>query len=124
MANEILWALVNSLIRCTAIFALDSIFGLVRMFHLEALGLLLITVLHCFATVLATCLICHPIAAAWDNRIHGTCGDEIVAYVVLEVLGALIDVLIIILPLPSIWTLHTEWQRKMGLASILSIGVL
>ena len=74
--------------------------------------------------MLLTVLICHPIAAAWDSTLTGECGSQVVAYVVLEAVAALIDMVILIVPIPLIWRLHMSWQRKLATSMLLSVGVL
>lgn len=122
MANEILWTLVNTLTRYTAVLLINTVFKV--MVHQLARGLLVVIVLHTFATLLATCLICRPIAAAWESELGGTCGNQLIAYVVLESVGALIDVAIIVVPLPIIWKLRLSWQKKAVVSIFFSVGAL
>ena len=125
MANEILWTLVNGLMRLAAI---TTILALNRRINewvrYSSLGLSVVVGLHSLATVLTTLLICRPVAAAWDSDVSGECGDQVVAYVVLESVGALIDLIILILPIPGIWTVRLPWQQRLGISILLSVGVL
>ena len=124
MANEILWTLVNGLMRLVAITTIVSLFCLTKWLRYSLLGLLVVIGLHSLATVLTTLLICRPVAAAWDSDVSGECGDQVVAYVVLESVGALIDLIILILPIPGIWKVRLPWQQKLGVSILLSVGVL
>lgn len=123
MANEILWTLVNGSIRLMATMAIIDIFGINRRIRYSSLGLLVVVGLHSLTTVLATLLICRPVAAAWDHDASGECGNQIVAYVVLESVGAMIDLMILIIPIPVIWKLQMSRQKKLGISILLSVGV-
>ena len=124
MANEILWTLVNGLMRLAAIMAIDRMFGTFKSVRYSTLGLSVVIGLHSLATVLTTLLICRPVAAAWDSDVSGECGDQVVAYVALESVGALIDLVILIIPIPVIWKLQFCQQKKLGVSILLSVGVL
>ena len=124
MANEILWTLVNGLMRFVAIMTIVAIFGSVEWIRYTSLGLSIMVGLHSLATVLTTLLICRPVAAAWDSDVSGECGDQVVTYVVLESVGALTDLIILILPIPAIWKTHLPRQQKLVVSILLSVGVL
>lgn len=79
MANEILWTLVNCLVRCVAAVLIAVAFRPLTAVRRIAQGLMVSIIIHRLATVLATCLICHPVAAAWDNDLSGTCGDQVLS---------------------------------------------
>ena len=124
MANEILWTLVNGLMRFVAIMTIVAIFGSVKWIRYTSLSLSIMVGLHSLATVLTTLLICRPVAAAWDSDVSGECGDQVVAYVVLESVGALTDLMILIIPIPEIWKIRRPRQQKLGVSILLSVGVL
>lgn len=125
MANEILWTLVNCLIRCVAAVLIAAAFRSSTVVRRSAQALLASIIIHGLATVLATCLICHPVAAAWDNDLSGTCGDQVLLYIIIELIGVLLDVLILILPIPTIWwKLQMAWKEKVVLSVLFSIGCL
>ena len=124
MANEILWTLVNGLMRFAAIISIVTIFGHIEWLRYSSLGLSVVVGLHSLATVLTTLLICRPVAAAWDSDISGECGDQVVAYVVLESVGALLDLMVLIIPVLAIWKSQMSLQKKIGVSVLLSAGVL
>ena len=87
-------------------------------------SLLVLSILYGLVVFLEAFLICRPMAVDWNARIYGTCGDQIVSYLVLEVLGLFIDFTILVVPLPCIWRLHIHWPRKVSIAAMFSIGAL
>ena len=56
--------------------------------------LLVILILYGLVVFLETFLICRPMAVDWNAHIDGTCGNQVVSYLVLEVLGLLFDLAI------------------------------
>lgn len=125
MANEILWTLVNGLMRFIAILAIVTIWGPLKWIPYTSLALSIVIGLHSLATVLTTLLICRPVAAAWDSNVSGECGNQVVAYVALESVGALIDLVILIIPILAIWwKLRMSPQKKLGVSILLLAGVL
>ena len=122
MANEILWTLVNTLIRVAAVQFIARLFtaNVRSLTH----ALLVTSVLHGVATILSTCLICRPVATAWDSSVHGTCGDQVAAYVAFEIIGLLIDLAILLLPFWGLRLVQIRWQQKVGVLVTLSAGSL
>lgn len=91
---------------------------------LIARSLLVLSILYGLVVFLEVFLICRPMAVDWDAHVDGTCGDQIVSYLVLEILGLLIDFTILVAPLPIIWRLWLPWPRRIPIAAVFSIGVL
>lgn len=63
-------------------------------------------------------------AVDWNASVDGTCGDQIVAYLVLEVFGLLLDFTIVVTPIKIIWSIQMNQKRKISVIFVLSIGVL
>lgn len=87
-------------------------------------SLLVLSLLYGVAVFLELFLICHPMAVDWNAHVGGTCANQVVSYLVLEVFGLLLDFTILVLPLPCIWTLRRTLAKKLRFIIVLSIGVL
>lgn len=124
MANEILWGLVNTLIRISALLFIRLVFGVDVKVKLIAWVSIVMSVLCYMALVLQVCLICRPISAAWDTTVSGSCGDQVLSYVIVEIVGMIIDLVIIVLPIPPIWRLKTTFAKRLGMSSLLSFGAM
>ena len=116
--------MVNTLVRISAILLIKSLFGIREWMVWTIRLLLVIAILFGLVVVLETFLICRPLAVDWNAHIDGTCGDQVVSYLVLEVLGLCLDFTILVLPLPCIWKLRVSLRRKMSIAIVFSIGFL
>lgn len=103
---------------------IGTIFGNTRKMKNIVRLLLVLSILYGLVVFLEVFLICRPMAVDWNAQIDGTCGDQIISYLVLEVLGLLLDFTVLIVPLPCIWRLQMERAKKMSVSTLLSVGVL
>lgn len=122
--NETLWGVVNTLVRMSAILFLERIFGHIELYRCIAHSLLVVSILYGVVVFLEIFLICRPIAVDWNASVDGTCGDQIVAYLILEVFGLLLDFAILVVPIPFVWRLKVERRQKISISFRFSIGVL
>ena len=86
--------------------------------------LLVLCILYGLVVFLEVFLICRPMAVDWNTQIQGTCGNQIISYLVLEVLGLLLDSIIMVLPIFCIWTIHMPTGKKVRFMILFSIGIL
>ncbi|KAL6712919.1 hypothetical protein ACLMJK_009474 [Lecanora helva] len=125
IANEVLWATAGALIRANNLLLIRAIFDVKTSIRWLVLILLVLLALHSMVTLLITLLICHPISAAWDTSIKGECGDQILSYVLLESVGALLDLIILLIPFRLLmFGLQITLERKLRVLSVLSTGLL
>jgi hypothetical protein len=120
-ANEIIWCVVNTLIRVSASMSLCRIFSYWCEIYLL---LVFVSVLYCIIVVLVSFLICRPLLAAWNPYVNGVCGNEVMVYTVLEALGLVIDITIIIAPVYRIWCVTSSLRAKLGPMILFSLGAL
>ena len=116
--------MVNTLIRTSAIWLFKKIFEAVRSASIIAQLLLILSVLYGLVVFLEVFLICRPMAVDWNAHIDGVCGDQIVSYLVLEVLGLLFDFTVAVVSIPYIRALHMTSARKVPIQIVFSIGAL
>jgi hypothetical protein len=70
-------------------------------------------------------LFCIPIAANWNRTIPGAkCGNIVAEFISVGTINLLIDVCIIVLPMPVLWSLQLPTRKKIGLTAIFGIGAL
>ncbi|MCJ1248191.1 hypothetical protein MMC30_005408 [Trapelia coarctata] len=84
-----------------------------------------LSMLYFVAAVLQTLLFCDPFFANWDSAApEAVCGDRLAAFVAVGTINLLIDVTVIILPMPMLWALRLPVAKKLGLTAIFGIGVV
>ena len=75
--------------------------------------------------ILEAFLLCQPLAFNWDKTIPGGfCADQHAAYISAGIINLIIDVSIIVLPMPMLWGLQMAMMRKVALTAIFSLGAL
>ena len=84
-----------------------------------------ITVLYWIAQITLLLRICQPIALQWDPaRGGGHCGDITKQEISSAVMNMILDLSIVILPMPVLWSLRISLKKKIAVAGILSLGLL
>ena len=88
-----------------------------------AYGVAIVMFLNWLTGCLMALLICKPIAFNWDKTIPGGhCGNIMGAYIWASFPNILTDVVMLLLPLPVIWNLHTSRSQKLGLTLTFLVG--
>ncbi|MCJ1456493.1 hypothetical protein MMC28_006854 [Mycoblastus sanguinarius] len=72
--------------------------------------------------ILEALLICRPLPYFWDKSIKGTCGNQVITYLTAGIFNLLIDVIIIVLPMPMLWGLQLPRAKKIALTGLFGIG--
>ena len=123
--GEIVYAVGLTLTKCSILFLYLRIFGINQRFRRIAYGLLVIAVAWGTSLTIGAIFQCKPIAAAYDPLIsHKSCIKVRDYFVVTSILNVLIDVAILVLPLPLLWQLQLSTSRKLTLSVILTLGIL
>lgn len=81
-------------------------------------------VLWSVANILQVFLICRPFAKTYTIGMEGECGDQIASYISIGVFNIVTDVIIILLPLPTVWSLKMSTPTKLGLTGVFVVGLL
>lgn len=70
-------------------------------------------------------LVCHPVSLLWDKTIvGGRCADIVAAYQIVSGLNLLLDVIIILLPMPILWNLQMPASKKLAISAIFGFGII
>lgn len=68
---------------------------------------------------------CSPIKKAWlQDAVEGHCIDSRRLYIVHAVLSLLVDLSIVVIPLPLVWGLHSNRRTKMAVTGMILLGGL
>ena len=66
-----------------------------------------------------------PLAANWDRTIPGAkCGNMRAVFISVGTINLILDVGVIILPMPVLWNLQLALRKKLGLTAIFGIGAM
>ena len=112
--DQWLFALDLMLIKFSALAFLARIFDVSRRFKIACRAVAFFNFAFFIFTVSYT-LRCKPTERAWNPYIPGSCeeyGTFVAGYWVSGIWDALLDILILVLPLPMLWRLHMKPARR------------
>ena len=122
--SPIIWVIAVTIIRASVVFLYIHLFP-IPSFRIACYGALLSNMTFLTATILADCLICRPISYRWNFDIAGaSCGDEMKLSLFIAICNFLQDVIIVVLPMPILWNLHTALSRKVALTGMFGMGIV
>lgn len=67
---------------------------------------------------------CKPVPKAWKLQEPGSCVHKGSLFFAHTIFSLLINVLIIILPMPTLWNLHMALRRRIIVMGIFAIGLM
>lgn len=68
--------------------------------------------------------LCSPVQFNWDKSIDGECYNQNTAYLAAGIMNLIVDVIIVILPMPQLFRLKMPFARRLGIASMFGLGAL
>lgn len=121
---EAIYALANCCMKFGILLFYVRLFGSDRQFRRSVWIVGVIILLWAIHIILETFLICRPLSMNWDSTVKGTCGDRNAMFVVAGATNMITDLMVMTLPIPTIWRLHMPTARKLGIVVIFSLGIL
>lgn len=119
--GAMLWASANTAVKISILDLYIYIFP-TRKFRIAAYITMGLTGAYLVTIILESLLICRPLAYIWDKNMNGTCGNEILAFLTAGILNLVLDITIIILPMPMLWGLQLPTAKKLSLTIIFGVG--
>ncbi|KAF2681996.1 hypothetical protein K458DRAFT_371306 [Lentithecium fluviatile CBS 122367] len=118
--------LAVTLVKISFLDLFISIFASADRFRVVANALMGITASYGVSFTIVTLAGCQPFDANWDKLSHPDykCINTSKFYVVQGAIGAVLDILILLLPLPIIWKLQLKTSKKVGLTIVFTVGIL
>ncbi|KAI9645957.1 hypothetical protein NHQ30_005394 [Ciborinia camelliae] len=124
-ASELIWACSMGLIKISILLLYVRIFGSMRYFRLLAYGFGGFTVAWVIMVVFVCAFQCFPVAYQWDKTIEGgKCINSWLFFTIGSSFDVLVDLALLILPLPAIWKLQLSILQKLSLIAIFCLGSL
>ena len=122
--GPLVWVVSVTIIRASIIVLYIRIFP-IRTFRRVCYSILVINLAFCLSTNLSEFLICRPVSYRWDRSIRGgTCGHQQSLTLFLGVVNLLLDVCLVLMPMPILWGLKMGTGRKVALSGIFGIGIV
>jgi hypothetical protein len=68
--------------------------------------------------------ICFPVAKLWYPQLPGKCINQVATWIANAASTILTDLIILLMPLPPLWSLHLAKREKIGLTAAFGLGSL
>lgn len=98
--------------------------GVSRRFTAVLWATCALVVVYCIICVFISIFGCQPVSYFWDKTQNGHCIDEVMFFRANGITNMLLDILVLVLPLPMVWRLDLELRQKMIVTGIFMLGVL
>ena len=121
---EVLYCVGTAAFKFSALLLFHRIFVVVRRFTVILWCFAFVILANNTAEVFLSIFQCVPVHRAWDPEVPGSCVEILLAAPIPGAINVACDVFTVLLPLPLIWNLHMERNRKTQLVGIFLLSGL
>lgn len=118
-----LWAAANSCVKFSILLLYSTLFP-VKWFVRTCFAVMAVTTAYFVIVFLEAFLLCEPVQFNWDKTIEGSCSGQRYAFLATGIVNLLIDVFIVVLPMPLVFRLQMSIGRRISVAAMFSLGAL
>ena len=122
VAGQPLWSASNTFVKLSILHLYSTIFTNNKSFKICVYTLISLCIGYAISDWLKLFLICRPFEYSWNKSIEGECADALQGWLVTGIMNLLLDVGIVVLPLPLLWRLHLSISKRIGLTLMFTIG--
>lgn len=124
LALAIVWTLANTAVKFSILHLYLVIFKR-NSFRYAVYFVMFLTAGYCITNIVQNLLTCRPVAYFWDKTIPGGyCSSSQAPFLASACINMTLDVIIVVLPMPVLWNLHLQTQKKVALSIIFGLGSL
>ena len=121
--SEWFWAFGVSSFRLAVLFLYMDIFRTDAFRWPVLVGTTSVIVAYFVACIFTICLLCRPVAYNWNILLDGTCGNTVAIEYFSAAFNMILDLWVVYLPLPAVWTRKLSSQKKWVLTASFSLGL-
>lgn len=111
------------LVKCSLCLTIARVF-VVNPYRIAAFIALGFSVAWTLVVILNSLLICKPISMFWGEITPGgSCGNQNAAFAAVGIMDVLVDLAILVIPLPMIFRLQIPLANRIALALVFVLGV-
>lgn len=85
-------------------------------------GFMAILILFYFSTDIVKIWECLPRESIWNKSVKGTCVNVSALLNTSGLFNTITDVMILLIPVKSVWSLQMDLQRKLGIMAVFTVG--
>lgn len=116
------WLTLVTLVKLSILHFYSVVFRGKDAFAKVVYGVMAIVIAYWMGTFWADAFLCNPPRKAWDVNIPGTCGNSSMMYTAMASADLIIDIIVILLPMPILWTLQLKTSKKVLLTAVFGLG--
>ncbi|KAJ6131223.1 hypothetical protein N7523_001683 [Penicillium sp. IBT 18751x] len=124
LSVEFIYGTSLGLVKTSIALFMVRIFGTKDGFKTGVIVALSVVWAWVISIILEAFLLCRPFRYNWDASVGGTCGNRPAAFMVAGIMNVVTDLMVIALPLPHVWKLKLNVQKKIGLTSVFCVGIV
>ncbi|KAL8656811.1 MAG: hypothetical protein Q9226_002549 [Calogaya cf. arnoldii] len=124
LSHQLIWAASIPLVKISILLLYIRIFGSLRYFRILAYIIGIFSICWGIMIILVCSFQCRPVQYSWDKSIEGTCINAPLSFIIASALNVFTDFVLLVLPLPAVWNLHTTTSQKISLTVIFLLGSL
>jgi hypothetical protein len=128
VAIQLTYTACHLAIKCSLLFLYRAVVTLSNTrFKIAWYAIGIYVIAYAVAAILGTLLQCLPIHYGRDRILgvaQGRCVDIKAQAISMAALNSLADVALLVLPMPTLWSLRLPLKEKLGLCMIFSLGIL
>ncbi|KAF2704081.1 hypothetical protein K504DRAFT_495265 [Pleomassaria siparia CBS 279.74] len=102
----------------------------IRVFHIKKRFVVVVKIimgiltLYYIAITAVKIFICNPVEKFWNHPIPGTCLNSNLIFISDCIVALITDCVILVAPMPVIWTLQMNTKQKLGSSFALAVGAI
>ena len=124
LAIESLYFTTNTMIKISLLILYYRLFNHIRLFCWTLYGMSAIVMMWFFGCTLAIIFGCVPFSFHWNQMQPGHCINLPAFVYGSGISNMFLDFMVLCLPFPMIFTLHTNTRVRLSLAAIFTLGFL
>ncbi|KAL4748732.1 hypothetical protein BDW72DRAFT_205343 [Aspergillus terricola var. indicus] len=123
-SSTFIWAFATTLVKLCLLSLYLQIFHSEIIFRILAYIVAALSAMLAVSGILLGIVFCEPFAYNWDRTIEGGhCGDTPKLQLSTAIVNMILDLFIVVLPMPVLWGLQMVKKRKIMLSGVFSLGL-
>ncbi|KAI0018401.1 hypothetical protein F4780DRAFT_751397 [Xylariomycetidae sp. FL0641] len=123
-AAEVLWAAANTCVKLSILTLYMNLFPSKAISRI-CKALMTVAVIYLMVNTVDSFVLCQPVDYNWNKSIPGgSCNGQSKAFLAMATTNLIIDVCIVILPMPMVFGLQMSLSKRFGIAGMFSLGAL
>jgi len=124
VADNFSWLFSTTAVKASVLFLYLDIFKIHTAFRRILYGFIVFIALFFIGFLISIITLCQPFSRYWNVLGPGHCGSLSGSQVATSSINTVVDLAIVLLPLPVIWRLQMQRQKKIKIIGIFAVGAM